>query len=192
MRPSVSLLQGRAPSLSLPFLLVCVLAALVPLHSRSLAQPPTSFPGWPAQFEGHALHELPLTEQEQRFAAEFPGRIGRFTDGSREIVMRWVGGPTRKLHPAADCFRGSGYAVTPAPIEVIDGGSWGAFDAQRKGVRVRVREAILATDGQRWTDASSWYWAAVRDRTHGPWWAITVATSLAAPGAMNVPVGIDE
>jgi hypothetical protein len=177
--------------LPVPFLLACLLAALAPLRSPSVAQLTPGFPGWPAQFEARTLHELPLTEQEQRFATEFPGRIGRFTDGRREIVMRWVTGATRKLHPAADCFRGSGYAVEPTPIETIHGGSWGTFDAQRKGVRMHVREAIVAADGQRWTDASSWYWAAVRDRTQGPWWAITVATS-AAPGFTSVPVTVEE
>ena len=176
--------------LSLPFLLACGLAALAPVHSPSEVRQPSGFPGWPARFEEHTLHELPLTAQEQRFATEFPGRIGRFTDGRREIVLRWVADPTRKVHPAADCFRGSGYAVEPTPIQTIDGGSWGTFDARRKGAQVHVREVIIAADGRRWTDASSWYWAAVRDRTQGPWWAITVAS--VASGPASVPVTVDE
>ena len=175
----------------LPFLVACALIALVPMRSPSATPPPAGFPGWPADFATQTLQELPLSEQERRFATEFPGRIGRFTDGKREIVMRWVVAPTRKLHPAADCFRGSGYTVEPAPIETVDGGSWATFTAARHGVQMRVREVIVAADGQRWTDASSWYWAATRGDTRGPWWAITVATSL-APAEANVPVTAGE
>jgi hypothetical protein len=35
--------------------------------------------------------------------------------------------------------------------------------------------------GGAWTDVSAWYWASVRDRTHRPWWAVTVAAAT-APG----------
>ena len=51
-----------------------------------------------------------MSEVEQRFAARFPGAIARFSDGERVIVLRHVERPTRMLHPAADCFRGLGYA----------------------------------------------------------------------------------
>jgi hypothetical protein len=118
-----------------------------------------------------------------RFERHFPGRLGRFTDGEREVVIRWVSQPTRKLHPAVDCFRGSGYRVTAMPIEMIDGKAWGRFDAQHNTGRWRVREIIVDDAGRQWTDVSSWYWAALRDRTGGPWWSMTVASPATAESA---------
>ena len=70
------------------FLLVaCFTAALVPLLGKAApADPGAEFPGWPPQFEGRDLRPLPLTSREREFAQDFPGRIGRFTDGEREIM----------------------------------------------------------------------------------------------------------
>lgn len=160
------------------FLVACLLAALAPLASPRPAPVVTAnFPGWPTTFEGRPLRALELTDIEQRFVRSFPGRIGRFSDGRREIIMRWIAAPTRKLHAASDCFKGGGYRVTPLPLETTDGASWGAFSAGRRGQLLHVREAIVDTGGQRWTDVSAWYWAAVRGETQGPWWAITVAAA---------------
>ena len=94
---------------SLCYLIACAIAALVPFLSVHSEQPPPNaivFSGWPNQFEGKTLTALPMTELEQRFMSDFPGKIGRFTDGEREIVIRWVTEATRKLHPASDCFQG--------------------------------------------------------------------------------------
>lgn len=161
------------------FVICCVLAAIVPLLSprQSTAPAEAAFPGWPAQFEGRALVALPLAEREQRFAAGFPGRIGRFTDGAREIVMRWVAQETRALHPAADCFRGLGYTVRLLPVRVDERGQhWGSFAASRDNETLRVYERIYETDGaQSWADVSSWYWRALLGQTRGAWWAVTVA-----------------
>jgi hypothetical protein len=159
------------------FAAACLAAAVVPFFS---AQPTRAagagFPGWPTHHEGKLMRELPLTALEQRFAEGFPGRLGRFTDGKREIVIRWVAHDSRKLHPAIDCFRGSGYSVTPRPLQVdAEGAHWGSFVATRGANVVTVRERIYDAAGNNWTDVSSWYWAAARGATRGPWWAITVA-----------------
>lgn len=160
------------------FLVACVLAALAPLASPRPAPVVTAnFPGWPTTFEGHPLRALELTAVERRFVPSFPGRIGRFSDGPREIIMRWISVPTRKLHAASDCFKGSGYRVTPLPLETTAGSTWGAFSAESHEQRLHVREAVIDGNGKRWTDVSAWYWAAVRGETQGPWWAITVAAA---------------
>lgn len=120
--------------------------------------------------------ELPLSEREQYFAADFPGKIGRFTDGEREIVLRWVSTASRKLHPASDCYRGSGYSVTNLPIvREQDGAQWGCFRAERQAHDTRVCERIYDNAGNSWSDTSSWFWDAVRGNSNGPWWAVTVA-----------------
>jgi len=133
------------------------------------------FYGWPNEFEGKTLTELPLTQLEQRFTTDFPGRIGRFTDGEREIVIRWVTEATRKLHPASDCFQGIGYSVKPLALHRDKHGSlWSSFTATKGNERLRVYERIHDNSGETWTDVSAWYWSALR-RDRGSWWAITVA-----------------
>jgi hypothetical protein len=135
-----------------------------------------AFPGWPATFEGRPLRELPLTEREERFGEGFPGRIARFTDGRRELILRWVAVPTRQLHSAADCFQGLGYSTTgPTLWRQEDGSAWHRFTAARGTVRLTVREAITSGTASRWMDVSQWYWEALLGRTQGPWWAVTVA-----------------
>lgn len=161
-------------------LLVCSVAAFAPLLG---ARPDPAlvgdFPAWPTQLAGRPLRALPLGATEQRFAADFPGRIGRFSDGEREIVIRWVSNQTRKLHPAIDCFRGIGYAITPQPLAVdADGVRWGRFVARRGEERLEVRERIHDASGNHWTDVSAWYWAATTGKSPGPWWAITIASTL--------------
>jgi hypothetical protein len=120
---------------------------------------------------------LPLGAVELRFAQDFPGRIARFTDGEREIVVRWVSQETRRLHPASDCFRGSGYSVEPQPLVIDnDGNRWGSFIASRSGEQLTVRERIYDQEGHAWTDVSAWYWSAATGKSRGPWWALTIAS----------------
>lgn len=133
---------------------------------------------WPTSFEGRPLTQLPLSAVELRFAAQFPGQIGRFTDGERTLIVRVVQEPTRLLHPASDCFRGLGYQADP-PRVVDDANeiAWSCFVARKDGEVQRVCERIHDTDGRAWTDVSAWYWAAVFGRTQGPWTALTTATA---------------
>ncbi len=159
------------------FALLCVGAALAPLASDASKPAPAtaSFPGWPSSFEGRALTPLPLTPIEVRFQQNFPGRVGRFSDGQREVIIRWVAQGTRKLHPSADCFKANGYTLTPQPVTIADQERWSGFIAARDGQRFDVRERIHDTAGGQWSDASAWYWAVQMGQTRGPWWAITVA-----------------
>jgi hypothetical protein len=135
-----------------------------------------AFPGWPEAFEGAAIKELPLSAREKSFARDFPGRIGRFTDGRREIILRFVAAPSRRLHPASDCFRGAGYSVTPRPLRRrSDGTTTSCFSAEKGADRLLVCEAIRSASGESWSDASAWYWHALFGRSAGPWWSEVVA-----------------
>ena len=81
-------------------LLSALAAALAPMFARtSDTAAAKDFPGWPTHYEGRALTELPLTQRELAFVHDFPGRVGRFSDGRREIIIRRLGAPTRRLHP---------------------------------------------------------------------------------------------
>ncbi len=161
------------------FLIACLAAALAPLVMGGKSVSPnvkgtSGFPGWPATFENKILTRLPLSALEERFAREFPGHIARFTDGKREIIMRWVAHPTRKLHPAADCFRANGYTVTPRPIREAGGQRWATFVAAHGKSSFLVSERIHGQHGRQWSDVSAWYWANQLG-DGGASWAITVA-----------------
>lgn len=170
------------------FLTTCTLAALVPLLQRPAPSPLTAdFVGWPERFEGRVLEPMQISEAEARFARGFPGRIATFSDGQRHVILRYVTARTRKLHPAADCYRGLGYRIEPQARHTDEHGhGWGAFRAMRRGRRLWVRERINSMDGTGWSDVSSWYWAALLGRTTGPWWSVTVVeTALRDPGAIG-------
>lgn len=161
----------------LRYLNLCFIASLVPLlPTLNRVHDTGDFPGWPSEFAGRPLQQLPLTEREKGFYASFPGRTGRFSDGRREIILRWVKAPTRRLHPAADCFRGSGYRIDPEPVLIDEQGqTWGSFSARHNNRHILVREAIVDQHGRRWTDVSAWYWSALIAPAHHRWWAITIA-----------------
>ena len=134
---------------------------------------------WPVEFEGLPLTRLQLTDQERGFSEGFPGKIARFTDGNREIIIRYVEKPSRKVHPSADCFRGSGYKLEPRPISRDQNGQlWGCADALRDGITYRVCERIYDQNGNSWYDVSSWFWTTLLKKEKGPWWAITVAERI--------------
>ena len=162
------------------YIIACAIAALVPYVSAQYptaadTAPAVMFPGWPRTFEGKTLTPIALNEVEKSFASDFPGRIARFTDGKREVIIRWVTEPTRKLHPSSDCFQGLGYSVEPLAAHRDEHGTlWARFAAIKRNSRLVVYEQIHADSGETWTDVSAWYWSALQQES-GSWWAITVA-----------------
>ena len=163
------------------FFLCVAAAASAPFWSaarESVARRDMGAGGWPAAVVGADWEARALAEREERFARDFPGRVGRFeTPEGRTVIVREVMRPTRMLHPAADCLRALGYEITPGPIRRdADGRDWGTFIASRDGERLQVRERIVGSDERAWTDLSAWYWAAALGRAGGPWWATTEIT----------------
>ena len=166
------------------YLIACCLAGLTPLvHiDRHVAKAHADFPGWPTHFNGKQLKKLSLSSRERNFETGFPGRIARFTDGERVLIVRWVTERTRKLHPAADCFKGIGYTIRTLPIRVDDREMlWGTFEAKNDEDAVLVKERLHDSGGKSWTDVSSWYWASLLGETTGPWWAVTVVERRTEP-----------
>jgi hypothetical protein len=163
------------------FLAAAAAAAAAPLlvHKGDAAvMAGKNFPGWPERYEGRALVELPLTQREAAFVHDFPGRVGRFSDGRREIIIRFVGAPTRLLHPSADCFRASGYAVTPLPMRRDQGGApMACFRAEHGSDAFTICEIIRDAQGASWPDVSAWYWSALLGSSGGPWWSFVVAAA---------------
>ena len=163
------------------FLLAALAAAVAPLFGGSNDARATNagFPGWPTQYEGRPLVALRLTPRENAFVRDFPGRVGRFSDGRREIIIRWVGAPTRRLHSAADCFRGIGYSITPLPVRKnASDAAMSCFRAGHGDEAAAVCEMIRDEHGAIWPDVSAWYWSAMFGASPGPWWSFVVAERM--------------
>jgi hypothetical protein len=138
--------------------------------------------GFPSEFEGRPLTELPLSGRDRRFADDFPGQVGRFTDGTRELILRHTARATRRLHPASDCLRASGYAIEPLPARPGAAGHvWGCFAARKQADALTVCEQIRDASGRSWPDPSSWYWPALTGASQGPWWSTTIIERQAPP-----------
>ncbi|HEX8389411.1 MAG TPA: hypothetical protein VF636_10360 [Sphingomonas sp.] len=129
---------------------------------------------WPTRWEGRTLRALDTTPADNRLAAGFPGHLARFSDGSRQVVLRRVDAATRQLHPARACFEGLGYRVAPSPMRRSGAAYSSCFEAHRDGEAVRVCERVLDADGRSFPDVSSWYWSALLGRSRGPWLATMV------------------
>ncbi len=171
------------------FLVAALMAAAAPLIVRTHPPAPAAdaFPGWPAQIEGRGVQLLPLAERETAFARDFPGRIGRFSDGYREIILRWVASPTRRLHPAPDCFRALGYKLTAGPMRLAANGQpMSCYRADGRHDSYDVCEQMTSVAGRSWPDVSSWYWHALWSERGTTWWSMVVATPI-ANGAVAVP-----
>ena len=137
------------------------------------------FPGWPETFDGDVLVEEPQSEFEEKFAQNFPGRIGRFRArfraGRRTVILRWTTRPTHRVHGAAYCLRATGWRIEPLPLEGDGAGAWSAFRATRGGETLKVREQVRGADGSTFADVPDWFFNALLGRTAGPWCIVTVA-----------------
>ncbi|MBX3289793.1 MAG: hypothetical protein KF855_10675 [Acidobacteria bacterium] len=159
------------------FIFSCLAAFFAPFILTANAPPDngTAHFEFPHEFEGRELRNIGLSEREGFFLRGFPGQIGRFTDGQREIIIRRVTEATRMLHPAVDCFEAVGYRTSPLPLRVGDDGKrWSCFTASKAGDNLTVCERIEDNLSNEWTDVSSWYWSSWGKGT-GEWWAYTVA-----------------
>ncbi|HEX8240640.1 MAG TPA: hypothetical protein VF574_12950 [Allosphingosinicella sp.] len=162
------------------FGLLAAAAILAPLWERPGPAPGAPAAPWPQRFEGRPVVRLAPTPEDRLLASGFPGHVARFSDGRRQIVLRQVAAPTRRLHPARDCFRAVGYAIGPSAMRVGPGGRPAScFTAARGGRVLRVCEQVRGPDGRSWPDISSWYWSALAGTASGPW--LAALTVEAAP-----------
>jgi exosortase/archaeosortase family protein len=150
-----------------------------PLHAASAAK--LQAIEWPQDWEGTPIWPLAMTAVENRFAKAFPGHITRMTDGTRQFVLRAVDSPTRMLHPAADCYRASGWRISHEGLQVrADQRLWRCFKAIKAGEALSVCERIEDKNGQAFTDTSNWYWQSMSGASTGPWLAVTLTSPISA------------
>ena len=162
------------------FCAALALAAVAPVLPRPHAAPEPEnrdFPGWPTQFENENLTALAPGPQDEWFARDFPGRIARFAAGDKQVVIRWVSAPTRRLHPASHCFAGTGHRIAARPMRVTRAGApMSCFSASKGAETLEVCEQITDLDGGAWSDVSSWYWSALVAPAGTSWWSYVVVT----------------
>jgi exosortase/archaeosortase family protein len=165
------------PACAAAFVAACAITALLPFADLRAKPAATDagFPGWPEMFEDKPWIRLRKPETAAAFASGFSGQTAVFKQAdNRIVVMRWIREASRGVHPAADCFRASGYTVKPGGlVRDANGVIWAEFFATLNGGTWRVRERWHDESGGAWTDVSAWYWSAVRGG--GPWWSVTVA-----------------
>lgn len=170
--PEAKLLTKR----TIVFLALCAVACIMPLALPRNADNLVStraFPGWLIEYRGAPIEPVPPQKADLAFYQEFPGKIQCFKQGARRVILRWVAKPTRQLHPSSDCFKGGGFDVSWQPlITDADGNRWSTFTARKAENKFIVHERIYDGKGENWTDISSWYWAALLGKTHGPWWSV--------------------
>lgn len=161
------------------FIIACIFAACAVFlfPSKHALNNQSVFENWPQNYEGQSLTLLPLSAKEQQFSKGFPGKIGRFSDGRREIIMRQVSESTRKLHPASDCFKAIGYHIKPIAIEQNKQGvNMGCFLASKQSSILHVCEYITNhSKTKSWSDVSSWYWDVFFNKDDSLWWSYVIA-----------------
>jgi len=155
-------------------LAIAATAPLLPKASVPQAQGAT-FGGWPRTFDGEPLRPLAAGPQDAWFARDFPGKVARFAAGGKQVVIRWVNAPTRRLHPAAHCFEGAGYQLSPLPMgRSANGALMSCFSARKDGEALRICEQLRGTDEATWPDVSSWYWSALAAPAGSSFWSYVV------------------
>jgi hypothetical protein len=165
-------------------LLALALAAFAPLLPRTPMPrlgAAADFPGWPTRFEGVALARMAPGREDGWFARDFPGKVARFSAGDRQVVVRWVNSPTRRLHPASHCFTGAGYALAPEPMtRTQDGALMSCFTARKGREALKVCEQFRDSKGGSYPDVSAWYWHALAAPAGSAWWSFVIVERAAA------------
>src|SRR5207247_142313 len=81
-----------------------------------------------------AVALLPLWRRPETTSA-VTERIERFTEGRHEYTIRHIAEPSRRVHPAEECYRATGWTLRALPMRV-DSRRWGCFEAAHRGERV--------------------------------------------------------
>lgn len=113
-----------------------------------------------------------------------PASSEHFVEGRREYNIRRIAEPSRRVHPAEECYRATGWQLRPLPMRIMparDTGvlsgplRWGCFEATRGAESVEVCETFVAENGRSWSDAGSWWWSAHLSGG-GPWLGVVMVT----------------
>lgn len=132
-----------------------------------------------------AVTLLPLGLRPPTPSASDPETMEHFGDGRREWTVRRIAEPSRRVHPAEECYRATGWQVRPLPMRIAPARPagvlsgplrWGCFEATRGAERVEVCQTIVASGGRSWSDGGSWWWSTFPGRHEGPWLGVVMVT----------------
>ena len=157
---------------SLSFLL-CLLLLYLPQNHDRQSKPSQQLGKFPKELFGRPLIKLELSAQDQRFAQNFPGKIGRFTDGEFRYIIRLCNNATRRVHSASECLKAQNNDIKHLPHVKVRHLIWSEFEAIKNNQTKTIREIILDSQGQSWPDVSSWYWQALFRRAKAPYLIIS-------------------
>ena len=104
-----------------------------------------------------------------------PDHVERYREGRHEYTVRTIVEPSRRVHPAEECYRATGWHERALPMRV-DSRRWGCFEATRAAERVEVCETFVDRRGRSWSDAGSWWWSALFAPGGGPWRGVIMVT----------------
>lgn len=172
--------QSKGPMKPAYLLALCGIAAALPCFAakHEPAQSTVGFTGWPRILRTDEMRPVKLTPVDEKFLADFPGKLEVFTDGNAIYICRFVQHATRQLHSSADCYQGSGYSIKWLGTTRQKGIEWEAFIASKGDERIHVQERIFDNSGNSFSDVSAWYWSALTQRSNPPWWGLTIATRV--------------
>jgi hypothetical protein len=128
---------------------------------------------------------LPLGLRPRTASLTDPEQVERFNDGRHEWTVRRIAEPSRRVHPAEECYRATGWQVRPLPMRIApvrDTGvlsgplRWGCFEATRAAERAEVCQTIVDSGGRSWSDSGSWWWSTLLGRNQGPWLGVVMVT----------------
>jgi hypothetical protein len=164
--------------------IVCLAAALVPLVPRPTHATRNNSAvarEWPEPFR--SMQQEQLSDTERRFAAG--DRLGRFQQDGRRWLVRSIEDASRRVHPAEECYRATGWRIGPRPAQLSSGGGteplarplkWGCFSARRGAEAVEVCQTTTDESGRSWSDVGSWWWSAAFGKSKGPWLGVVRVT----------------
>ena len=125
------------------------------------------------QLASDARFSGPIATSSEGFAqllSDVGDHIRLFEVDGSVILLREIDRPSRSVHPAEDCFRGSGYSIEHATLwKDRYERNWRRFYASRGDHRWEVRQRIEGADGWNGSDVSQWFWQAATGKTVGPW-----------------------
>ncbi|MBI5496201.1 MAG: hypothetical protein HY904_14355 [Deltaproteobacteria bacterium] len=144
------------------FAAACLMAAVAPWLGGAPGPAAAAAAAWDATLVPAGARVVPLSEDESRHLARFPGAVARYVDGEEAVLVRRVHGASRALHSSAECLRAAGFDVVPGATRLDPTGrAWGGGTARRAGITVTYRERITCDDGTAFPDVTGWYWHAL-------------------------------
>ena len=161
------------------YCIASMIIALLPFFRTGINTDQIQDIQWPEEILGEKIIETPLSDQDKIFLTDFPGKVARFRSTNKEYSLRYITRPSRKLHSSAVCLSSNAAEISYLPLwEDRQGRRWSQFKAKWKRKNLLVKEIIIDKNHKSSSDASSWYWQAILNKSDGPWLSITQITTI--------------